>query len=191
PPRISGFDLHLFGEGTHRQAWRFLGAHVAECDGIRGTHFAVWAPNAERVSVVGDFNAWDGRRHPMRSRGSSGVWELFVPGVGAGALYKFEILTRAGHLLLKADPYGRAFERRPATAACVTEPSAFAWTDGGWLTLRAARGWQHSPLSVYEVHPGSWRRSADGGFLSYRELARDLIPYVKDLGFTHVELLPV
>jgi 1,4-alpha-glucan branching enzyme len=191
PPQLSEFDLHLFGEGTHMQAQRFMGAHVRSVDDVAGTLFAVWAPNAERVSVVGDFNGWDGRRHPMRVRAGSGVWELFIPGIGAGALYKFEIRARDGSLRAKSDPYGRQFERRPATAAIVCADGAFAWTDGDWLAQRAAHDWQHAPLSIYEVHAGSWRRGRGGEFLSWDELARELVPYVKELGFTHIELMPV
>ncbi|MBI2993433.1 MAG: 1,4-alpha-glucan branching protein GlgB [Gammaproteobacteria bacterium] len=191
PPQLSDFDLHLFGEGTHRHAWRFLGARPHQVDGVPGVLFSTWAPNARRVSVVGDFNAWDARRHAMRVRGSSGVWELFVPGIGPGTLYKFEILDRAGGLHLKTDPYARSCEMRPATAARVADDGAFPWTDAEWLAARATRDWRHAPMSIYEVHLGSWRRAQDGGFLDYRELAVQLAAHVKALGFTHVELLPV
>ncbi len=192
PPLIPDFDLHLHAEGRHRHAWRFLGANRREVDGIEGVLFGVWAPNAERVSVVGDFNAWDGRRHPMRVRGGTGVWELFVPELPEGALYKFEIRSRAtGTVLLKADPYGRRFELRPANAAVVSTRSAHRWGDEEWMAARRGWDWQHAPVSIYEVHLGSWRRRPDGGFLGYRELAERLVEHVKALGFTHIELLPV
>ena len=192
PPQITGFDLHVFGEGRHREAYRLLGAHEREVDGTTGILFAVWAPNAERVSVVGDFNRWDGRRHPMRVRPGSGVWELFIPDLDAGALYKFEIRNAmSGQILLKADPYGTCFERRPRTASVVAAESTYAWQDAAWLAARAAWDWQRAPISIYEVHLGSWRRGAEGEFLGYREIAHALADYVSDMGFTHVELLPI
>lgn len=192
PPQLSDFDLHLFGEGRHWHAYRFMGAHPHRCDGIDGVRFAVWAPNAERVSVVGDFNAWDGRRHPMRVRGGSGIWELFIPGLAPGQFYKYEIRNREyGTVHLKIDPYGREFERRPGTAARIPDISRYEWGDADWLRTRRDRDWLHAPMSVYEVHLGSWRRGPQGEFLNYRELAGQLIPYVQDQGFTHIELLPV
>ena len=192
PPMISDHDLHLFGEGRLHQAYRLLGAHVAEHQGVAGTCFTVWAPNAERVSVIGDFNRWDGRTHPMRAHGSSGVWEIFIPGIGDGALYKFEIRNRHnGHILVKTDPYGAQFELRPGTAARVTAPSAHSWGDSGWLQQRASADWLHQPMNVYELHLGSWKRASGGRYLSYRELAEQLVPYVKQLGFTHIELMPI
>ncbi|SCZ55204.1 1,4-alpha-glucan branching enzyme [Thiohalomonas denitrificans] len=191
PPRLTDFDLHLFGEGQHRHPYRFLGARVVSVDGIRGVLFGVWAPNADRVSVVGDFNQWDGRAHPMRSRGGCGVWELFVPELEAGMLYKFELRDRNGGIHLKTDPYGRRFELRPSTAAIVEGPDDFRWKDEAWMAERASRDWQHAPLSIYEVHPGSWQRQEDGRFLNYRDLAHRLVPYVLENGFTHIELLPV
>jgi 1,4-alpha-glucan branching enzyme len=191
-PALSGHDLYLFNEGKLRQAWRTLGSHVEERNGVAGTRFAVWAPNAERVSVVGDFNRWDGRLHPMAVHGGSGVWELFIPGLTGGELYKFEIRNRAtGDVMVKIDPYAQAFERRPGTAARVTGPSDYRWGDGPWMEQRGTWDWQRAPMSVYEVHLGSWKRHPDGRFYSYRELAEHLVPYVKDLGYTHVELLPV
>jgi 1,4-alpha-glucan branching enzyme len=191
PPQIGDLDLHLFREGRHHHAWRFLGARPWRADGIDGVLFATWAPNAARVSVVGDFNRWDGRRHPLRSRGGSGVWELFIPGLGPGTLYKFELLNRqSGALQVKSDPYGRQFEFRPATAAVVAPDRAHAWNDGDWLARRARWDWLHAPVTIFEVHLGSWRRH-DGRYLTYRELAAELVPYVADLGFTHIELLPV
>jgi 1,4-alpha-glucan branching enzyme len=192
PITLSHFDLHLFGEGHHWHAHRMLGAHPHTLDGIAGVRFAVWAPSAERVSVVGDFNRWDGRYHPMTVHGSSGVWELFIPELPAGTLYKFEIRNRdTGELFVKTDPYGRHFEQRPHTASRVLEDSTFVWGDASWLQQRAAQDWQHRPLSIYEVHLGSWQRGAGGRFLTYREIAERLIPYVRDHGFTHIELLPV
>jgi 1,4-alpha-glucan branching enzyme len=191
-PEIDDDDLARFAAGTHIRAHRFLGAHELSIAGVRGIRFAVWAPNAERVSVVGTFNHWDGRYHPMSARGSSGVWELFVPEMRAGELYKYELYTRdSRELKLKSDPYGAAFENRPATAGITTAPSRFVWNDAEWLEQRARRDWLKEPMSVYEVHLGSWRRSAAGNFLSYRELAGQLAEYVADLGFTHVELLPI
>ena len=191
-PQISEFDLHLFGEGRHWHVYRILGSHEVEVDGVRGVRFAVWAPNAERVSVVGDFNRWDGRVYPMRVRGGSGVWELFIPGLEAGHLYKYEIRNReTGAILLKADPYAQLFELRPNTASEIVSPSAWAWQDGAWMEHRRSWDWQHAPLSIYEVHLGSWRRGPDGGFLDYRTLAHELVRYVKEQGYTHVELLPI
>jgi 1,4-alpha-glucan branching enzyme len=192
PPQISDFDLHLFGEGRHRHAHRFLGAHHHEVDGIAGVLFAVWAPNAERVSVVGDFNHWDGRRHPMRVRGGSGVWELFIPDLAAGGLYKFEIRNRhTGVVFLKSDPYGHYFELRPGTASVLVGPDTYTWQDGDWMARRRSWDWMHAPISIYEVHLGSWRRGPEGEFLNYRELAHELVDYVKGMGFSHIELLPI
>ena len=192
PLEIDDHDLARFAGGTHIHAHRFLGAHERTIAGVRGIRFAVWAPNAERVSVVGTFNHWDGRYHAMSVRGSSGVWELFVPEIGPGELYKYEIYTRdSRELKLKADPYAATFEQRPATAAVTTPPSTFGWDDAAWLTQRARRDPLKEPMSVYELHLGSWRRNAAGSFLGYREIAGQLAAYVKDLGFTHVELMPI
>jgi 1,4-alpha-glucan branching enzyme len=191
-PTISDHDLHLFGAGTLEQAWRALGAQPLTLEGIAGVRFAVWAPNAERVSVVGDFNRWDGRIHPMAARGSSGVWELFVPDIAPDSLYKFEIRNRnTGMVLVKADPYARAFQLRPDTAARVPSPSGHLWRDGLWMERRATWDWLHAPVSIYEVHLGSWRRHADGRVYSYAELADALVPYMAELAFTHLELLPI
>ena len=192
PPQISDFDLHLFGEGHHWHVYRVLGSHRRQVDGVYGVQFAVWAPSAERVSVVGDFNSWDGRVHPMRVRGGSGVWELFIPGLGTGQTYKYEIRTRhEGKISLKTDPYGQQFELRPATASLIPEEDAYHWHDGDWMAERPASDWQHEPVSIYEVHLGSWKRDESGNFLDYRTLARDLVDYVRETGFTHIELLPV
>ncbi len=192
PPAISADDLYLFNEGTLHQAYRLLGSHRQTREGVSGIRFAVWAPNAQRVSVVGDFNGWDGRVHPMSVHGSSGVWEVFLPGVERGALYKYEIVGRTGgELLLKTDPYAQAFELRPGSAARAAMDTAYAWGDRKWLEKRARWDWLHAPINVYEVHPGSWRRHPDGRFYTWAELGDSLIPYVKDHGFTHIELLPV
>ncbi|WP_043739444.1 1,4-alpha-glucan branching protein GlgB [Thioalkalivibrio nitratireducens] len=193
PPHISGFDLHLFGEGRHWHAHRMMGAHPEVRDGIPGVRFAVWAPGAERVSVVGDFNHWDGRSHPMSVHGGSGVWELFIPGLPDGALYKFEIRNReSGQIFVKSDPYGAFFEMRPNTSSRVFASRGYEWSDDAWLQRRSApNAWKHRPMSIYEVHLGSWKRGVAGRFLGYRELADELIPYVRDRGFTHIELLPV
>jgi 1,4-alpha-glucan branching enzyme len=192
PPQLTDFDLHLFNEGKHRHAYRFMGAHPHEAEGVGGILFAVWAPNAERVSVVGDFNRWDGRAHPMRVRGSSGVWELFIPDLPTGTLYKFEIRNRhSGEILLKTDPYGQRFELRPGTASIVVDGLAYAWNDEAWLERRQAADWLHAPMSIYEVHLGSWQRGPEGEFLNYREMAQRLVAYVRDMGYSHIELLPI
>jgi 1,4-alpha-glucan branching enzyme len=184
-PTLGELDLHLIGEGRHEELWRVLGAHVREIDGTTGGSFAVWAPNARGVRVIGDFNYWDGRAHPMRSLGGSGVWELFVPGVGDGTRYKYAICGRDDVWREKADPMANATELPPATASVVfTE--RHQWGDSDWLTSRASKELVHEPVSIYEVHLGSWRPG-----LSYRELATELTAYVTDLGFTHVEFLPV
>ncbi len=191
PPLLTDLDLHLFNEGTHCRAYEKLGAHVLEVLGVRGVHFAVWAPNALRVSVVGDFNRWDGRVHVLRLQGNSGVWELFIPGLGEGEKYKFEIKTKEGHLLLKADPYAFFSEVRPKTASVVFDLSSLPWSDEEWMEKRRHKNLLALPMNIYEVHLGSWKRKEDGSFLSYRELTEELIPYAKDMGYTHLELLPV
>jgi 1,4-alpha-glucan branching enzyme len=194
PATLSDYDLHLLGEGTHYRLYDKLGAHLAAVDGVPGVIFAVWAPNAKRVSVVGDWNGWDGRLHPMRLHPGNGVWELFVPHATEGARYKFEILARSGELLaLKADPLAFAFEPdTPRTASVVTALDGYEWHDAAWMEDRARRYPPEAPMAVYEVHLGSWRRGPDGrSFLDYRELGRQLGDYVRGMGFTHVELLPV
>jgi len=191
-PQLGELDLHLFGEGQHWNIYQLMGAHPHKVDGIEGILFATWAPGAERVSVVGDFNGWDGRDFPMRVRGGSGVWELFIPGLPTGTLYKYEIRNRDTHqVFLKADPYGQAFEQRPKTSSIVAASSQFEWNDSAWMENRARWDWQHSPLSIYEVHLGSWRRGDANSFLSYRDLAHQLADYVSYMGFTHIEILPV
>jgi 1,4-alpha-glucan branching enzyme len=191
-PVLTDFDRHLFAEGTHVRAFDRLGARPIQHGHRAGVHFAVWAPNARRVSVVGDFNGWDGRVHPMRALVPSGLWEIFLPDLGVGDRYKFEIVGADGQLLLKADPCGRYFEQPPRTASIVWNPDVHEWADAEWIARRPGLGaWLHKPMSIYEVHLGSWRRHPDGSHLSYRELADTLIPYLTEMGFTHVELLPV
>jgi len=190
-PVLGEMDEYLLGEGTHKRLWQVLGAHVVTHEGVQGVHFAVWAPNAERVSVVGDFNIWDGRRHPMRRRGPTGVWETFIPGLGEGATYKYEILGQHGVPgPLKADPVGFGSEHPPANASVVRRIEG-AFHDADWMKGRAARHSIDAPISVYEVHLGSWRRAPGDRMLSYPELAVQLVDYVADMGFTHIELLPV
>ncbi|NEY31146.1 1,4-alpha-glucan branching enzyme [Streptomyces sp. PRKS01-65] len=184
-PALGEFDLHLIGEGRHEQLWKALGAHPMTHQGVSGTRFTVWAPNARGVRIAGDFTYWDGTAFPMRSLGSSGVWELFLPGIGEGARYKFEITSQYGHRFLKADPMARLAEEPPNTASVVTA-SAYEWGDQEWMRHRGDTPVHRAPFSVYEVHLPSWRPG-----LSYRQLAEELPAYVKDLGFTHVELMPV
>lgn len=191
-PTWGPIDDHLLVAGDHRRLWEKLGAHPTEHEGARGVRFAVWAPRAARVSVTGGFNAWDGRRHPMRKRIDSGVWELFIPDLAQGEAYKFEIIARDGRLLpLKADPFGFAAEMRPSTASVVQGPPRFNWSDRDWMDRRAEGQARRAAISILEVHLGSWRRNPEGGFLTYDELADQLIPYARDQGFTHLELLPV
>jgi len=194
PPVLSDFDLHLLAEGTHHNTYEKLGAHLTEVSGTRGVAFAVWAPNARRVSVVGNFNQWDGRRHPLRVRGSTGVWEIFIPGLREGELYKFEIKGRYNNYLgLKSDPYGFHSELRPRTASIVCDLSRYPWNDQAWMAERAQRQGFRTPLAIYEVHLGSWRRvpEPDNRVMNYREIAAQLADYAAEQGFTHVELLPV
>ncbi len=191
-PQLDEHWLHQFHAGECFTAYEVLGAHPHVADGIDGILFAVWAPNAERVSVVGDFNRWDGRVHPMRARGNSGVWELFLPALDAGQNYKFEIRQRdSGQILLKSDPYGRFCQMRPDTASLICARDDFQWQDDLWMARRRQHDWLHQPLSIYEVHLGSWRRGPENTYLNYRDIALQLVPYVKELGFTHIELLPV
>lgn len=191
-PQLNDFDLNLFSAGKHQHIYKILGAHPKTVDGIDGVLFATWAPSAGRVSVIGDFNEWDGRPHPMRSRGSSGVWELFIPGLKNGTLYKFEILNRdSGEVLSKSDPYAQQLEQRPRTASVIKNTPAFKWQDNAWIKAREKHDWLHEPLSIYECHLGSWQRDENDAFLNYRELAHRLVEYVKETGFTHIELLPI
>jgi 1,4-alpha-glucan branching enzyme len=190
PSTLGELDLHLLGEGRDLQLYRKLGAHPHTQEGVAGVRFAVWAPNATRVSVVGDFNQWDGRRHPMRGHPGAGVWDIFIPGLDLGTVYKYEIKPRSGPPFVKADPVGFRAEVRPATASVVHELGRYDWSDADWIERRRAANVAVEPMSIYEVHLGSWRW-VDGRPLTYRELARSLPDYVSEMGFTHVELLPV
>jgi len=193
-PVLSDYDLHLFGEGKLYKAYEKLGAHVCQHQDVQGVNFAVWAPNARRVSVVGDFNQWDGRRHLLQNRGGTGIWELFIPDLGDGEIYKYEILPQTGGPpLLKADPYAAAAELRPKTASIVRNISGYQWGDHEWMVSRDKKDPLPHPLAIYEVHLGSWKRVPEEGarWMTYQELAKTLVPYVKEMGFTHIELLPV
>jgi 1,4-alpha-glucan branching enzyme len=192
-PVLTDFDLYLFGQGNHYSIYEKLGAHPFRHQGVSGVLFGVWAPSASRVSVVGDFNQWDGRRHQMRNRGPSGVWELFIPHLKPEILYKFEIRINDGTILTKSDPYGFLFEQRPKTAAIVYDLNKYQWRDQEWMTKRAGVDHLRHPMSTYEVHLGSWKRKTDEGnrWLTYREAADELIPYVKDMGFNYIEFLPL
>jgi 1,4-alpha-glucan branching enzyme len=190
-PTLGESDLYLFGKGDERRIYDKLGAQLRTIDGVPGASFAVWAPNAQRISVVGDFNQWDGRWHQMRSLGPSGVWEIFIPGIGEGAHYKYEVRNLHGHVGLKTDPYGFFFETPPKNASIVWDTRKFSWTDDTWLARRRQHNPLRDPLSIYEVHLGSWQKKSLGQSLSYRELAAPLVAYVKEMGFTHVEFLPV
>jgi 1,4-alpha-glucan branching enzyme len=189
-PTLGDTDLHLFNEGNHRRLWECMGAHVRTIDGVEGVSFAVWAPNAWRVSVVGDFCGWNGRRYPMRRMGSAGVFELFIPGLRAGELYKYEIKTRSGDIRLKTDPFAFAMEHPPGTAARV-DHSTHAWGDQEWMAARRSRDWAREPMAIYEVHLGSWARHEDGRVLNYREIAPRLVAHVQRFGFTHIEPMPL
>jgi 1,4-alpha-glucan branching enzyme len=193
-PTLGAQDLYLFNEGNEHRIYEKLGAHPRTVDGVPGVAFAVWAPSASRVSVVGNFNQWDGRYHPMRSLGVSGVWELFIPGLGEGELYKFELRDQRGKLHIKTDPYGTYFESPPNNASIVCNPRRHEWKDTAWMDRRkAAAGQLDRPMSVYEVHLGSWRRKPEDANrpLTYRELAPALADYVVEMGFTHIEIMPV
>jgi len=212
-PQFTDFDLHLFGEGNHNRIYEKMGAHLTEIEGVAGVYFALWAPSARNVSLLGDFNSWDGREHQMR-KGHTGIWELFIPGVGVGSSYKYEVKNWDGHIYEKSDPYGFQQEVRPKTASIVADLDRYQWQDSAWLEKRRHQEPLKKPISVYEVHLGSWLHAAadqpailpngdtspavivaelkpHARFLTYRELAAKLIPYVKELGFTHIELLPI
>ena len=192
-PIMGEVDLHLFAEGQHWNIYDKFGAHLRTIGDATGVYFAVWAPNAQRVSVVGDFNGWDGRVNPMRKLIGSGVWELFLPGIKQGTHYKFEIRAQTGALLLKSDPFAFFNQHGKSTASLVYDLERYDWNDGGWMESRRTRNWPGSPISIYEVHLGSWRRKAEEGnrHLSYLELTETLLPYVLEMGYTHIELLPV
>jgi len=192
PPSISDYDRYLFGEGRLLYAYQTLGAHLEEIDGVKGVRFAVWAPNAERVSVVGNFNRWDERVNPMQVHSGSGIWELFIPGLGEGDLYRYEILSRnQGYRAMKSDPYGFYAEKRPANASIVYDISGYEWRDDTWVKQRTESSGLDKPMSIYEVHLGSWKRGPNGEWLTYRELAHELVAYVKQMGYTHIELMPI
>ncbi|PYI61492.1 MAG: 1,4-alpha-glucan branching enzyme [Verrucomicrobia bacterium] len=192
-PIMGEVDLHLFAEGQHWKIYEKFGAHLRTVGDAAGVYFAVWAPNAQRVSVVGDFNGWDGRVNPMRKLIGSGVWELFLPGIKQGAHYKFEIRTQTGAVLLKSDPFAFFNQHGKSTASMVYDLERYIWDDSAWLEARRKKNWPQSPISIYEVHLGSWRRKAEEGNrqLSYLELADTLLPYVLEMGYTHIELLPI
>ncbi|MBV9266378.1 MAG: hypothetical protein JO061_09445, partial [Acidobacteriaceae bacterium] len=191
PPSISSFDLHLFLEGTNYEAYNSFGAHVMTLDGVVGTRFAVWAPNALVVSVIGDFNGWDTRQNPMRQR-EGGVWEIFMPGVKAGTPYKYNVKSRfRGYSQEKADPFGFWTETPPKSASRVAELDSYEWHDQDWMSTRASTNILERPVSIYEVHLGSWKKNPDGSPKTYRELATELVHYARDLGYTHIELLPI
>lgn len=192
-PLLTDFDLHLFGEGNLLRGYEKFGAHLREIDGVQGVNFAVWAPNAQSVSIVGDFNKWDTRRHPLRKHSSGGVWELFIPGLKAGEHYKFRVKTRWGETVDKTDPHGFAQELPPRTASIVTDLTTHGWNDQQWMERRAAGNPLEQPISVYEVHLGSWKRDHErhNGWLNYRDLAHQLVAYCQEMGYTHLELLPV
>lgn len=192
-PQLTDYDLYLFNEGNHHKIYYKMGAHLTKQEGVDGTLFVVWAPNANRVSVVGEFNLWDGRKHTMQNRGSSGVWELFVPGVGVGDIYKYEIKSKTGATLLKADPYGFAMQLRPGNCSVVADLNSYIWNDQGWMAARAQKDAFKEPINIYEVHLGSWKRIPDeeNRFLTYEELADQMIPYVKDMGYTHIEIMGI
>jgi 1,4-alpha-glucan branching enzyme len=189
---LTDFDLYLFNSGTHYNIYDKLGAHPLTIDGVEGVLFAVWAPNAKRVSVIGDFCGWDGRIFQMRALGNSGIFEIFIPSVSIDSRYKFEIKTKEGYLLEKIDPYGNFFEVRPNSASRVTDISQYEWQDGDWLVKRKQEEQLNKPIAIYEVHLGSWKRNdSENGFLTYQELAHDLVDYVKEMGYTHIELMPI
>jgi 1,4-alpha-glucan branching enzyme len=192
PPFIPELDIYLLGEGTHTRAYEWMGAHPRSIEGVQGVQFAVWAPNAQTVQVIGDFNGWDGCAHTMLRRNEGGIWELFVPGIEPGACYKYHIESQLNQYVVdKSDPYGFSAEVRPRTASIVCDLSGYTWNDGDWLDRRAGNTILHDPVLIYEVHLGSWRRHPDGSFLNYRELAQQLVAYVQEMGFTHIELMPI
>ncbi len=192
PPLLTDYDIYLFGQGEHRLIYDRFGAHLREIDGVSGVNFAVWAPNCYKVAVIGDFNRWDPRTHAMENINDSGIWEIFVPGLEAGARYKLEVCSHnQGYRSAKSDPYGFYSELRPDTASIVYDLDRYQWADAEWMAARANKNPLKQPMNIYELHLGSWKRNADGAYLTYRELADDLLPYLIDMGYTHLELLPV
>ena len=193
PSLFSQQDFYLLGEGTHYRAYLSLGAHLRTVNGVAGTNFATWAPNAQGISVVGDFNGWDARQHAMRKHVPSGIWELFIPGVEAGQNYKYRVTTASGEVVEKADPYGFAAECPPRTASRVADLDHFQWNDNAWLETRRQQNVLEQPVAIYEVHLGSWRRDHEheNGWFNYRELAHQLVEYCHEMGYTHLELMPV
>ena len=192
-PQMGELDLYLFGQGNHHKIYEKLGAHHMEVNGVKGVYFAVWAPNARNVSVIGNFNVWHGGKHQMRVLGSSGVWELFVPDIGVGEVYKYEVKDKSGNIFEKSDPYGYQFEVRPNTGSIVADINKHQWADQEWMDRRRSADPLRQPISVYEVHLGSWMRVPEEGnrFLTYRQLAHQLVEHVKKMGYTHIQLLPV
>jgi len=190
-PILGEQDLHFFGEGNHRHLWKCLGAHLCDIDGVAGATFAVWAPNAHRVSVVGDFNAWDGRTNQMRNR--NGVWEIFLPGIGTNEHYKFELVGADGSLITKSDPFAFFSQHDTRTASITYDLSRYEWNDSEWMEKRAEVDHYHGPMSVYEVQLGSWKRrfEEENRFLTYLEMADELVDYVVDMGYTHIEIMPI
>ncbi|MBQ8436222.1 MAG: 1,4-alpha-glucan branching enzyme, partial [Alphaproteobacteria bacterium] len=191
PAVLGDIDVYLLAEGNHLEMYKKLGAHPMEMNGIKGVGFAVWAPNAKRVSVVGAFNNWDGRAHVMRKHPSCGVWDIFIPNIGEGEFYKYEVKTQEDYILSKSDPVGFYAEKRPSTASIVYDINKYQWSDENWMKYREQANSFDKPMSIYEVHLGSWRRKENNEFLTYRELADTLVPYVVNMGFTHVEFLPL
>src|SRR5712692_4225830 len=191
PPLLSSFQLHLHAEGTNYESYAMLGAHLTEVEGVHGTRFAVWAPNAEAVTLVGDFNDWDTRRHPMRLR-DGGIWEFFLPGAGEGCAYKYDVRSRVrAYRQLKADPYAFYCEKPPKSASIVANLDKYAWGDQGWMDARAHKDWLREPVSIYEVHAESWLRGPHGEPLTYREMAETLVGYARRMGYTHLQFLPI
>lgn len=193
---ITKDDCYLFGKGTHYEIYEKLGAHVTTIDGVKGTYFAVWAPHAVNVAVIGDFNDWLGFNHNMKMENDSGIWELFIPEVEEGAMYKYVISTQSGDTLYKADPYGFWAEKRPGNASRVANIDNYKWKDAKWISEKAKENHYELPMSIYEVHPGSWKKDFKGpddedGFYDYKRMAKELVAYVKDMGYTHVELMGI
>ncbi len=191
PNGLSHKDLYLFNEGSSYHSYRFMGAHLIQMDGIDGVRFTVWAPNAAKVRVIGGFNNWDGKHHPMKRIGTTGIFTLFVANIVEGEMYKYEIVTPEGNIIRKADPYAFYAERRPGTASIVSSLSGYEWGDGDWQLKKRELPAFTNPLLIYEVHAGSWKIKGKEDFYTYEELADDLIPYTAEMGYTHIELMPI